>query len=366
MLVCGGESLKILTVVGARPQFIKAAVLSRKIQETQGVSEVLIHTGQHYDKNMSQVFFDEMSIPKPDYALDTGGGSHGEMTAAMLLGIEPIALKEKPDVILVYGDTNSTLAGALVASKLQIPLAHVEAGLRSFNMKMPEEVNRVLTDRVSRWLFCPTQVAHQNLLQEGVANHSIFDVGDIMFDATLFYKDRLKPSGDVTRFVESAEKFSLCTVHRAENTNDPDRLKSIFSALEEISKEHTVFLPLHPRTKTYLEKFGITSQSIHFASPVSYADMLYLLSHCSSVLTDSGGLQKEAYFFSKPCITLRDETEWVETVETGVNKLVGGDMEQILSAFQALKEKSCEFPQFLYGKGDAGHLILKTLLESHR
>lgn len=354
--------MKILTVVGARPQFVKAAVLSRKIQQTEGMEEILVHTGQHFDDNMSEIFFKEMSIPKPNYSLKTGGKSHGVMTGQMMMELEPIVVKEKPDILLVYGDTNSTLAGALVAAKLHIPIAHVEAGLRSFNMNMPEEINRILTDRISQWLFCPTGVAKKNLLGEGLAPEKIHVVGDIMYDAALYYKKSLQPTASVRDYVDSVKKFSLCTIHRAENTDDPKRLGEIFSALSLIAKENPLFLPLHPRTRNKVAELKLSTENINVVSPVGYGDILYLLNNCKLVLTDSGGMQKEAYFFNKPCITLRDETEWVETVESGVNVLVGGKKEKILSAFEKMNLEKIEFPETIYGDGHTAEKIIGELL----
>lgn len=301
--------MKIATIIGARPQFVKAAAVSRVIKNTESVEEIIIHTGQHYDVNMSDVFFEEMDIPKPDYNLNINGMGHGAMTGQMLEKIEEVLLSEKPDWVLVYGDTNSTLAGALAAKKLHIKVAHVEAGLRSFNMNMPEEINRILTDRISDVLFCPTSTAVDNLKKEGYENidTKIINVGDVMLDVALFYKERAtKPKDSLP------EQFVLCTVHRAENTDDVDRLKSIFESLEIISKTTPVVLPLHPRTKSKLISidYDFDNSKIKFINPVGYFEMIWLLQNCSFVMTDSGGLQKEAFFFKKQCITLRDETEW--------------------------------------------------------
>jgi len=324
--------LKILTILGARPQFIKAGSVSREIAKHKEIQEIIVHTGQHYDANMSDIFFEEMQIPKPDYFLGIGGKSHGAMTGQMIEKIEEVALKVKPDWIMVYGDTNSTLAGAIVASKLHIKLAHVEAGLRSFNMKMPEEVNRILTDRVSDILFCPTDTAVQNLKNEGFDNLTckIVKSGDVMQDGAIFYKNLAqKPALHVEDY------FILCTIHRAENTDDETRLKSIFEALNEIAKEKQIILPLHPRTKKIIETLEINIKNLTLINPVGYLEMVWLINNCSLVMTDSGGVQKEAYFFEKPCITLRDETEWVELVECGVNTLVGADKEKIVKAYKS-------------------------------
>lgn len=353
--------MKIVTVIGARPQFIKAAVVSRAIANTEDIEEVIVHTGQHFDSNMSDVFFEEMSIPHPQYNLNINGLGHGAMTGQMLEKIEEVLIKEKPDWVLVYGDTNSTIAGALAAKKLHIKVAHVEAGLRSFNIDMPEEVNRILTDRISDILFCPTSTAVNNLNQEGYTNLdcTVKEVGDVMQDAAIFYAAKAKkPEIDIP------EVFALCTVHRAENTDSPERLKNIFKALEEISKETPVVLPLHPRTKAKLTALGYDfgKSAIRFINPVGYLEMVWLLSNCKFVLTDSGGLQKEAYFFSKPCVTMRDETEWVELVENGFNKLAGADTERIVSlASEAAHNRSLNFDKRLYGNGDAGEIIIRNL-----
>lgn len=361
--------MKILTILGARPQFIKAASVSREILKHDDIQEVIVHTGQHYDANMSDIFFQEMQIPKPDYFLGIGGKSHGAMTGQMIEKIEEVVQKEKPDWIMVYGDTNSTLAGALVASKLHIKLAHIEAGLRSFNMKMPEEVNRILTDRVSNILFCPTDAAVQNLKNEGYDNFDckIVKSGDVMQDGAMFYKNiARKPSCDIK------DDFILCTIHRAENTDDENRLRSIFKALNEIAKEKQIILPLHPRTKKILENLKLNIQNLTLIEPVGYLEMVWLCENCSLVMTDSGGLQKEAYFFEKPCITLRDETEWVELVECGANVLVGADKEKILEAYAnhstfnirsagsvlGVQNSSLN----LYGGGKASENIIKELL----
>lgn len=353
--------MKIVTIIGARPQFIKAAVVSRAIAECDGVEEIIIHTGQHFDTNMSDVFFEEMAIPRPQYNLNINGLGHGAMTGQMLEKIEEVLLREAPDWVLVYGDTNSTIAGALAAKKLHIKVAHVEAGLRSFNIDMPEEVNRILTDRISDVLFCPTETAMRNLEKEGYENLNceVRMVGDVMQDAALFYADRAKKPEN-----EIPSHFALCTVHRAENTDDSKRLKGIFDALEVISETTPVVLPLHPRTKAKLSASGydFDNSKIHFIEPVGYLEMVWLLSHCQFVLTDSGGLQKEAYFFSKPCITMRDETEWIELVEHGFNKLTGADTTRIIElANRMTKNCNLDFSIRLYGNGDAGKTIISGL-----
>jgi len=351
--------MKILTILGARPQFIKAGSVSREIAKYKEIDEVIVHTGQHYDANMSDIFFDEMKIPKPDYFLGIGGKSHGAMTGQMIEKIEEVCLKEKPDWVMVYGDTNSTLAGAIVASKLHIKLAHIEAGLRSFNMKMPEEVNRILTDRVSNILFCPTDTAVQNLKNEGYDNLDVKIVksGDVMQDGAMFYKNLAqKPLCDIQ------EGYILCTIHRAENTDDATRLQDIFIALNEIAEQKQIILPLHPRTKKILKELQIDTDNLTIIDPVGYLEMVWLIDNCSLVMTDSGGLQKEAYFFAKQCITLRDETEWVELVENGFNTLVGADKIKILTAFNntsAFSDKDLD----LYGGGRASEKLIEELLK---
>lgn len=351
--------MKILTILGARPQFIKAGSISREILKHNDLKEVIVHTGQHYDSNMSDIFFEEMKIPKPDYFLGIGGKSHGAMTGQMIEKIEEVALKEKPDWILVYGDTNSTLAGALVASKLHIKLAHIEAGLRSFNIKMPEEVNRILTDRVSQILFCPTDMAIENLKNEGYDNLDckIVKSGDVMQDGAIFYKElSQKPS------ISIDNKFILSTIHRAENTDDLTRLHSILEALNEINKTIEVVLPLHPRTKKIIEQNNL-QVNFTILEPVGYLEMVWLIDNCTLVMTDSGGLQKEAFFFEKPCITLRDETEWVELIENKFNVLVGAQKEKILDVFKN-KERyfKSDYNIDLYGGGKASENIIKALM----
>lgn len=350
---------KILTILGARPQFIKAGSVSREIANYQGIVEVIVHTGQHYDSNMSNIFFNEMKIPKPDYFLGIGGKSHGSMTGQMIEKIEEVVIKEKPDWIFVYGDTNSTLAGAIVASKLHIKLAHIEAGLRSYNMKMPEEVNRILTDRVSNILFCPTDTAVQNLKSEGYDNIDckIVKCGDVMQDGANFYrKYALKPNCNID------DRYILSTIHRAENTDDTGRLSSIIGALNEINKEKQVLIPLHPRTRKIAEQNNIEI-SFTIIEPVGYFEMIWLIDHCDLVMTDSGGLQKEAFFFEKPCITLRDETEWVELVENGFNVLVGADKDLINNAFKN-QIFNDDFDVDLYGLGEASKKIIKEVYSS--
>ncbi|MEK6783410.1 MAG: UDP-N-acetylglucosamine 2-epimerase (non-hydrolyzing) [Bacteroidota bacterium] len=352
--------MKIVTVLGARPQFIKAATVSRALKKS-GIDEVIIHTGQHYDQNMSQVFFDEMEIPLPDYNLEVQGLIHGAMTGRMLEKIEEVLVKEKPDQVLVYGDTNSTLAGALAAVKLHIPVAHVEAGLRSHDMKMPEEVNRILTDRISKVLFCPTLTAMDNLEKEGYKNFNteIILSGDVMYDAVLFYRHKIKAHSTVIQKENLEGKpFVLVTFHRAENTDDPIRLKAICDALNEIQREQLVVLPLHPRSKSYLNSQHM-KLNVKVIDPVGYFDMLALLENCSLVMTDSGGLQKEAYFFNRYCITLRDQTEWVELVHAGANSIVGADKGKILATYHVHKDVKLMEGKPLYGDGDAAGLVAR-------
>jgi UDP-GlcNAc3NAcA epimerase len=355
--------MKIVTIVGARPQFIKAAAVSRAVRAHGGsVQEVIVHTGQHFDANMSDVFFKEMDIPTPKYNLDVHGVNHGAMTGRMLEGIEKIIETEKPDWILVYGDTNSTLAGALAASKLHVKVAHVEAGLRSFNMRMPEEINRILTDRISNILFCPTQTAVNNLKNEGFEKFpvQIATTGDVMLDAAKFYEKNAAEKALVAKEV-TYPKFALSTIHRAENTDDMSRLKEIVFALNELHQKIPVVLPLHPRTTKKLADHGI-KLDVHLLEPVGYFDMISLISRSSLILTDSGGLQKEAYFFEKPCVTFRDETEWVELVEVGANKVVGANKAKILEAAGQFLEKKPSFSQNLYGDGKASEKIIATML----
>ncbi len=354
--------MKIVTVLGARPQFIKAATVSRALKKV-GAQELIVHTGQHFDHNMSQVFFDEMEIPMPDYNLEVSGLNHGAMTGRMLERIEQVLLDEKPDHVLVYGDTNSTLAGALAAVKLHIPVAHVEAGLRSYEMKMPEEVNRILTDRISNVLFCPTQTAIDNLHKEGFQNfeNKIVLSGDVMYDAVLYYRQKAKEKSSVIRNEGLEGKpFALATIHRAENTNDPKRLKEICDAINAINQDKSVVVPLHPRTKSYLREHQINLEA-KIIEPVGYFDMLSLLDNCSIVLTDSGGLQKEAFFFNKFCITLRDQTEWIELVEAGTNRLAGAEKVKILKAYNDFSSSVFDTHRQFYGKGDAAMIIAQNL-----
>ena len=353
---------KIITVVGARPQFIKAATLSRQFK-LLGIEEKIIHTGQHFDANMSEIFFDEMEIPKPAYQLDIHGVSHGAMTGRMLEGIEKILMTEKPDGVLVYGDTNSTLAGALAAAKLHIPVIHVEAGLRSFNMDMPEEINRILTDRISNALFCPTDTAVNNLMREGFDNMpvQIIKNGDVMQDAAMYYAAKAQLKSDIIRKA-GLNKFVLATIHRQENTDNPENLKNIIEGLNAIHKEIPVVVPMHPRTRNILaQNYQLPDFTI--IDPVGYFDMIMLLKSCEMVITDSGGVQKEAFFFAKHCITLREQTEWVELVDKGFNLLVGSDIDKLRDAFDFFRNKQSDFSIDLYGNGKAAEMAAAEIFE---
>lgn len=349
--------LQLLTVVGARPQFIKAAVVSRAIAahnragDGRAIVESIVHTGQHYDHAMSQAFFDEMAIPQPVANLGVGSSSHGAMTGAMLTSLEQQILIRRPDWVLVYGDTNSTLAGALAAAKLHIPVAHVEAGLRSFNRRMPEEINRVLTDHVSDCLFCPSASAQTQLAHEGIT-HGVHVVGDVMYDAVCFYRRQaIAPA--------LTEPYALASLHRAENTDDPQRLQRILTVLGQAPLP--VVLPLHPRTRQILERQRLrVSGQLHLLEPQSYFAMLGYLERCAFVITDSGGLQKEAFFFAKKCLTVREETEWTELVACGANRVVGTEDTAIRMAFPWAMQPLSEVPQ-LYGQGDAGARIVALL-----
>lgn len=356
-----GQSKKIVTILGARPQFIKAATVSRIIRDST-LSEVIIHTGQHFDHNMSDIFFEEMDIPKPNYNLDISSLSHGAMTGRMLEKIEDVLIEEKPDCVIVYGDTNSTLAGALASAKLHIPVAHIEAGLRSFNMNMAEEINRILTDRVSQFLFCPTDAAIQNLKNEGFdhIDCQIFLTGDVMQDAALYHATHSqKPKQFDDHLLNSG--FVLATVHRAENTDNPVILKAIVDALNTIHSDHIpIVIPLHPRTQNMLKEYNL-DLACHIIDPVGYLEMLYLLQHANLIMTDSGGLQKEAYYFSKPCVTLRTETEWVELIENNVNMIAPLTHDGIVSTFERMKNIKLNMNSELYGGGKAAEKIISLL-----
>lgn len=356
---------KILTVLGARPQFIKASVVSHAVAQTLGLTEVLVHTGQHFDANMSDVFFAELGMKKPDHFLGIHGGTHGAMTARMLEAVEQVLLEERPDAVLVYGDTNSTLAGALAAVKLHIPVAHVEAGLRSFNMAMPEEVNRILTDRISRWMFTPTQVAADNLAREGVASRSIVPVGDVMYDVALHHGRRVQPgTGLMARLGLAAKGYVLATIHRAENTDHPERLAAIVDALEAAARQLPVVWPLHPRTRAVLQKAGRLeplAHSVRLMEPVGYLDMVQLEKFAALIATDSGGVQKEAFFYQVPCVTLRDETEWVELVQAGWNRLASPTNAAAVRAAIRAALGSHGASVRPYGEGDAAMQIVRKL-----
>lgn len=354
--------MKIVTIIGARPQFIKSATVSRAIknfnqQNDRQINEILVHTGQHYDHNMSQIFFDELEINRPNYNLNIGSGNHGKMTGSMLIKIEDVLINECPDCTIVYGDTNSTLAGALSSVKLNIPVVHVEAGLRSFNRKMPEEINRMLTDHISALLFCPTETAVSNLKAEGIIR-GVFNVGDVMYDSAIYFsKKALSPP-------VGREIFALASLHRAENTEDRSRLLNILSAINEFPIP--VIFPAHPRTRKIIdnEKMQL-SNKVRIKEPLSYLSMLGHLESCSFLITDSGGLQKEAFFFGKKCITVRDETEWVELIECGANNVVGTNKEDILNAIdwgmQPLTTDNISRP---FGNGNAAELIINQILET--
>lgn len=356
--------MKVLTIIGARPQFIKAATVSRVFSETMH-QEILLHTGQHYDENMSDIFFDELNIPRPKYNLGIGSGMHGVQTGEMLAAIEEIILEELPDWVLVYGDTNSTLAGALAAVKQHFPIAHVEAGLRSFNKQMPEEINRVLTDHCSDLLFTPTKTAVDNLLNQGIRPDVIVNVGDVMYDAALYYGDKAEAKSDALNSLSlESGQYVLTTIHRAENTDNVERLRNIFDALSVIGQERPVILPLHPRTAHALERAGIAIAQlpIRVVSPLGYLDMVMLEKHAAVVVTDSGGVQKEAFFHQTPCITLRDETEWIELVELGCNRLAPpSSSETIVGAIRSAQAFPFAGAESPYGHGDAAKRIVSEL-----
>lgn len=356
--------MKILTVIGARPQFIKAAALAHAAQRRSGVQELLLHTGQHYDSNMSDVFFEELGIPAPAYHLGIGSGPHGAQTGQMLAEIEKVLLQEKPDWLLVYGDTNSTLAGAVAAAKLHIPVAHVEAGLRSFNKRMPEEVNRILTDHVSAALFVPTQTAVQHLAAEGLAGSQVHVVGDVMYDVALTMAERAKAQSEVLdRLGAQPGEYVLSTIHRAENTDVPERLAAIVGGLALVAQDLPVILPLHPRTRKLAAEQGLDFGDIRVTDPVGYLDMVRLEQAAAVIATDSGGVQKEAYFYGVPCVTMRDETEWTELVESGWNRLVTPtSVQTVQSEVLAARGRQGDAGQ-LYGDGNAADRILDILAQ---
>ncbi len=376
--------MKIVTVVGARPQFIKVGAVCRAIERynrqassKNRIDEILVHTGQHYDYLMDKVFFDELELPTAGYYLEVGSGSHAQQTGMMLERLEPVLEKEKPDGVVVYGDTNSTLAGALAAAKLNIPVVHVEAGLRSYVRSMPEEINRVVTDHLSTYLFCPTKQAVENLAKEGIkpgAGKMVRNVGDVMYDSILYYSKMAEKKSTVLKdlglFTPNSElpspNYYLVTLHRAENTDDPKKLKSILRALNEIGREVPVILPLHPRTKKMIQTFCLLScsRSIKLIDPVSYFDMLSLERQAKAILTDSGGVQKEAYWFEVPCFTLREETEWIETVRSGWNVLVGTSTNRIMKAVDSLsRRKPSSKWKGIFGGGRASWRIVQALAE---
>ena len=369
--------MKIVTIIGARPQIIKAAGLSRAVKEhyVDRIHEIIVHTGQHYDDNMSQVFFDELGIPRPNYNLHVGSASHGVQTAKMIEGIEQILMDEKPDYIVLYGDTNSTLAGAVAASKIHVPIVHIEAGLRSFNKSMPEEINRIVCDHCSTLLFTPTQTGVDNLTREGfsmnnkepysIDNPKVYHCGDIMYDNSLHFSDIADHKANLLKQVDLEGKpYVLATLHRDNNTDQPERLHAILEAFSELSKEITVVLPMHPRTRK--KASGFHADNVIITEPVSFLEMIQLEKHAQLILTDSGGVQKESYFFQKPCVILRPETEWVEIVETGAATLADADTGKILEASRHyLKQAPVDFPE-IFGDGHAAEFILEKFLENHK
>ena len=359
--------MRVVSVVGARPQFIKAAVVSRALRAVEGLQEILVHTGQHYDPVLSEVFFRELDIPSPDYHLGIGGGTHGENTGRMIEAIERVLLEERPDWVLVYGDTDSTLAGAIAAVKLHIPVAHVEAGLRSFNRRMPEEINRVLTDHASDLLFAPSETAVRNLLREGIDEDRIKLVGDVMYDAALYYGAKAeRESRILDRLGLKPKEYLLATVHRAENTDDPERLGAILEALALLHKEISVVFPVHPRTQKRARAFGLEKylKQVLAVEPVGFLDMIMLEKYACLIFTDSGGVQKEAYFYRVPCVIVREETEWIELVEIGWNRLQPPrSAEALVEAVRhSLSSQGREEHAHLYGLGDASQRIASILL----
>jgi len=378
--------IKIVTIIGARPQIIKAAALSRAIKTkySNKLQEIIVHTGQHYDANMSQIFFEELNIPKPDYNLNVGSGSHGKQTAAMISGIEEILLKEKPNAIVLYGDTNSTLAGAVAASKIHVPVVHIEAGLRSFSKAMPEEVNRIMCDHVSTLLFSPTKTGFENLLREGFKketakpytadNPKIYHCGDVMYDNSLYFSSVAETKTNILERLNLKKDFILATIHRNNNTDEPERLNALFKSLNDISLKYglEVVLPLHPRTakllETNLSKENLTAiksnSGFKITEPASFLEMIALEKNCNLVMTDSGGVQKEAFYFEKPCVILRPETEWVELVECGTAIVADADEIRIKAAFEKLHSAaSLKFPK-LYGDGHAAEFICGEIVSN--
>jgi UDP-GlcNAc3NAcA epimerase len=359
--------MRIASIVGARPQFIKAAVVSRSLARVSCIDEVIVHTGQHYDENLSEVFFRELDIPRPNYNLDIGSGSHGQQTGRMLQAIEGVLLEEAPDCVLVYGDTNSTVAGALAAAKLHLPVAHVEAGLRSFDRNMPEEINRVVTDHIAQLLFAPTRMAVANLQHEGRPHAGIHQVGDVMYDAAVYYAGRAAERSSILDGLSLVPKaFVLATIHRAENTDSIERLRTIIEALGEIGRDLPVVLPLHPRTRKALDEAGMSRAMlphIRTIDPQGYLDMVVLESNARLIATDSGGVQKEAYFYKVPCVTLRDTTEWTELVEIGWNRLASPvDVPSVIDALRYALRSRPSPADNLYGNGKAAERIVQILL----
>jgi UDP-GlcNAc3NAcA epimerase len=379
--------MKIITIIGARPQIIKAAALSRAIATyfPTKIKELIVHTGQHYDQNMSAIFFDELGIPKPSINLNIGSGSHGKQTAVMIEQLEEVLIKEKPDALVVYGDTNSTLAATIAASKIHVPIVHIEAGLRSFNKKMPEEINRIMCDHASTLLFSPTKTGYQNLMNEGFKeskitpysadNPGVFHCGDVMYDNSLYFSTLSEASSTLLKNLElQKNNFILATVHRNDNTDDPKHLSAIFESFIKIAEKNneTIVLPLHPRTKKMLEKSLsndlynsiIINKNIKIIDPVSFLDMIALEMHCKLVVTDSGGVQKEAFFFKKPCIILRKETEWVELVECNAAIITGANENLILNAYNTfLNKEDFDFPP-LFGDGAAAKFICEEMIKN--
>jgi len=354
--------MKILSIVGARPEFIQSAPVSKALRKQH--QEILVHTGQHYDYLMSQTFFDEIGIPKPDYNLEVGSGSHAKQTAEILVRLEEVLVGERPDLVIIRGDTNSTLAGALAASKLHIPIAHIEAGERSFDRRMPEEINRLAADRVSDVFFCVSQTAVRHLSNEGIRD-SVHWVGDVMLDAMQANLPLARQKSTALKRLDLKPKdFALVTIHRAANTDDPDRLRRILSALSQVDEE--VIFPVHPRTRGVIEKLGVeVGKRLRMIEPIGYYDMVALEEHARLIATDSGGVQREAYFLKVPCLTLRDETEWTETLQAGWNKLVGADEQEIVSAWQSFSPPSDQAP--IFGDGKASEKILQIVSEEfHR
>ena len=356
--------MKIVTIVGARPQFIKAAAVSRALASRPGVKELIVHTGQHHDQNMSDVFFSELELPVPDYNLGISGGTHGVMTGRMLTAIEEVLMADQPDCLLVYGDTNSTLAGALASSKLYIPIAHVEAGLRSFNRRMPEEINRVMTDHVATWLLTPTDTATENLLREGISADNVYQVGDVMYDAAMFYASKAEQTSTIlTTLGLDQGGYVLATIHRQENTDALARLGTIITGLNDVARDIPVVLPLHPRTRQLLEStegFRV-NEDLRLVQPVGYLDMVMLERGAAVIATDSGGVQKEAFFHRTPCVTLRDETEWIELIDLGWNRLAPPEDSDIAGTIRAAIGRTGE-PGNPYGEGQAALKIAATLL----